>query len=518
MGRDRVLAGRLKESENMTTSLEMPSIDVLPEVRDFIASPLKMYIDGEFVDAADGGTFATYDPATGGKIADVAEAGVEDVDRAVRAANAALEGPWSKLRPTDRGRLLERLAILVEEHADELAQLESLDSGKPVSHIRAADIPMVWENLRYYAGWPTKIEGETIPTGFVDTHVYTRKEPVGVVGAIVPWNFPLTQATFKLAPALAAGCTVVLKPAEQTPLTAIRLAALIEEAGFPAGVVNVCPGLGEVTGQALVDHPNVHKIAFTGSVEVGKLIAERAAGSLKRVSLELGGKSPNIIFPDADLALASESAAAAIFFYTGQLCSAGSRLMVHRDAYHEVVSSVIEHAGKLKIGPGLDAETTLGPLVSQDQHDRVSKYIDLGRSEGANIALGDSGEGNGGTEAGYFVNPTVIIDAPDEMTLVKEEIFGPVLVAQPFDSVEELARRANTSDYGLSAGVWTTNVKTAHTMAKLLRSGTVWVNCYNYFDATAPWGGFKLSGYDRDCGREGLEKYLETKTIWTSLE
>jgi acyl-CoA reductase-like NAD-dependent aldehyde dehydrogenase len=496
----------------------MPSIEVLPEVRDFVNSPLKLFIDGEFVDSASGSTFPTYDAATGGKIADVAEAGAEDVDRAVKAANAALEGPWSRLRPTDRGRLLERLAVLVEEHADELAQLESLDSGKPVAHIRAADIPMVWENLRYYAGWPTKIEGETIPTGVVDAHVYTRKEPVGVVGAIVPWNFPLTQAAFKLAPALAAGCTAVLKPAEQTPLTAIRLASLIQEAGFPPGVVNVCPGFGEVAGAALVDHPDVHKIAFTGSVEVGKLIAAKASGSLKRVSLELGGKSPNIIFPDADLTVAAEAAAAAIFFYTGQLCSAGSRLMVHRDSYDEVVSAVVEHAGKLKVGPGLDAETTLGPLVSAEQLDRVNAYIDRGRSEGATIATGDGESGNGEGGGGYFVNPTVIVDAPDEMTLVKEEIFGPVLVAQPFESIEELARRANDTDYGLSAGVWTSNVKTAHTMAKVLRSGTVWVNCYNYFDATAPWGGFKLSGYDRDCGRAGLEKYLETKTVWTSLE
>jgi acyl-CoA reductase-like NAD-dependent aldehyde dehydrogenase len=501
----------------MSTSLEMPSIEVVPQVREFVAAPLKLYIDGEFVDAADGGTLPTFDPATGGKIADVAAAGPEDVDRAVKAANAALEGPWARLRPTDRGRLLERLAVLVEENADELAQIESLDSGKPVAHIRAADIVLVYESLRYYAGWPTKIEGGTIPTGFVDAHVYTRKEPVGVVGAIVPWNFPLCQAAFKLAPALAAGCTTVLKPAEQTPLTAIRLAELVEEAGFPPGVVNVCPGLGEVTGAALVDHPDVHKIAFTGSVEVGKLIASRASDSLKRVSLELGGKSPNIVFPDADLAKASEAAAAAIFFYTGQLCSAGSRLMVQREAYDEVVEGVIRHAQALKAGPGLDAETTLGPLVSKDQRERVNGYIDRGRSEGAKIALGGD-DGNGAADGGYFVNPTVIVDAPDEMTLVKEEIFGPVLVAQPFDSVEELARRANTSDYGLSAGVWTTNVKTAHTMAKLLRSGTVWINCYNYFDATAPWGGFKLSGYDRDCGRVGLEKYLETKTVWANLE
>ncbi|MGD9734289.1 MAG: aldehyde dehydrogenase family protein [Solirubrobacterales bacterium] len=500
----------------MTTSLEIPSIEVLPQVREFIASPLRMFIDGEFVDAADGGTFVTYDPATGGTITEVAEARAEDVDRAVRAANAAFEGPWATMRPTDRGRLLERLAILIEENADELSQLESLDSGKPVAHIRAADLPLVWETLRYYAGWPTKIEGDTLATGYVATHVYASKEPVGVVGAIVPWNFPLCQAVFKIAPALAAGCTVVLKPAEQTPLTAIRLAELINEAEFPKGVVNVCPGFGEVAGQALVEHPNVQKIAFTGSVEVGKMIAREGATSLKRVSLELGGKSPNIIFPDADLEAASEAAASAIFFYTGQLCSAGSRLMVHRDAYDDVVSSVVAHAEQLKAGPGLDAGTTLGPLVSAEQRERVTGYIDRGRAEGASIALGDGGDRD--TDGGYFVEPTVIIDAPDEMTLVKEEIFGPVLVAQPFDSVEELAKRANDTEYGLSAGVWTSNLKTAHTMAKLLRSGTVWINCYNYFDAAAPWGGFKLSGYDRDCGREGLEKYLETKVVWTNLE
>jgi acyl-CoA reductase-like NAD-dependent aldehyde dehydrogenase len=319
-----------------------------------------------------------------------------------------------------------------------------------------------------------------------------------------------------MAPALAAGCTVILKPAEQTPLSVLRLAELIVEAGFPTGVVNVLPGFGERTGAALVAHPGVDKIAFTGSAEVGKLIAAQGAQSLKRVSLELGGKNPNIVFPDADLAVAAEAAAGAIFFYTGQLCSAGSRLMVHRDAYDEVVSAVVEHAGKLKLGPGLAADTTLGPLISGEQLARVNGYIESGRADGARIAVGGT-PSNGEHGEGFFVEPTVIVDAPDDMTLVREEIFGPVLVAQPFDSLEELARRANANDFGLAAGVWTSNVKTAHTMAKLLRAGTVWVNCYNYFDATAPWGGFKQSGYDRDCGREGLEKYLETKTVWTNL-
>jgi acyl-CoA reductase-like NAD-dependent aldehyde dehydrogenase len=501
----------------MSTSLDMPAIEVDPAVRAFIRKPLQLFIDGKFVDSASGKTFATEDPATGGKIADVAEGDAEDVDRAVKAARAALEGPWSKLRPTDRGRLLEKLAILIEDHADELAQLESLDSGKPVSHIRAADIVLIYENLRYYAGWPTKIEGEVLATGVVDAHVYTRKEPVGVVGAIVPWNFPLCQAVFKIAPALAAGCTVVLKPAEQTPLTAIRLAELTIEAGFPDGVVNVIPGFGETAGQALVDHRGVDKIAFTGSMEVGKHIARSASSSLKRVSLELGGKNPNIIFPDADLETAAQAAAAAIFFYTGQLCSAGSRLMVHKDVYDEVIATVVAAAGQQKMGPGLMADTTLGPLVSNEQLERVTGYIERGRSEGANIAVGGS-RANGEHANGYFIEPTVVVDAPDALTLVREEIFGPVLVAQPFDSIEDLAQRANDTDFGLSAGVWTSNVKTAHKMANLLRAGTVWVNCYNYFDAAAPWGGFKLSGYDRDCGREGLEKYLETKTVWTSLE
>jgi phenylacetaldehyde dehydrogenase len=501
----------------MSTSLDLPAIEVESAVREFIQKPLRLYIGGEFVDSASGKTFETEDPATGGKIADVAEAGAEDVDRAVTAARAALEGPWSKIRPTDRGRLLEKLAVLIEEHADELAQLESLDSGKPVAHIRAADIVLIYENLRYYAGWPTKIEGEVLSTGFVDAHVYTRKEPVGVVGAIVPWNFPLCQAVFKIAPALAAGCTVVLKPAEQTPLTAIRLAELTVDAGFPDGVVNVLPGYGETSGQALVDHPGVDKIAFTGSVEVGKHIARSASGSLKRVSLELGGKNPNIIFPDADLETAAQAAATAIFFYTGQLCSAGSRLMVHKDVYDDVISTVVDAARQQKIGPGLRADTTLGPLVSSEQLERVTGYIERGRNEGANIAAGGA-RANGDNANGYFVEPTVIVDAPDQMTLVREEIFGPVLVAQPFDSIDDLARRANDNEYGLSAGVWTSNVKTAHRMARVLQAGTVWINCYNYFDAAAPWGGLKLSGYDRDCGREGLEKYLETKTVYTSLE
>jgi phenylacetaldehyde dehydrogenase len=499
----------------LATTLDSAQFEVLPEVRAFATGTKQMIIDGEHRDAAGGTTFATVDPASGEPLAEVAQAGPEDIDRAVQAARRALEGPWGALPATERSRLLGRLADLLEEHADEMAQIESLDNGKPVIYARAGDLHLAIDQLRYFSGWPTKIAGETLPVGYPDMLAYTRREPVGVIGAIVPWNFPLTLAMWKVAPALAAGCTVVLKPAEQTPLTALRLGELALEAGIPPGVLNVCPGYGE-TGAALVEHPDVDKISFTGSGEVGKLIARSASPTLKQVTLELGGKSPNIILADADIEAAVAGAAAAIFFNSGQVCSAGSRLMVERAVYDEVVSAVVDEAGKLQLGPGLDPKTTLGPLVSDEQLERVTGYLERGVQDGASVACGGQ-RANGELSSGYFVEPTVLTDVPDEATVCREEIFGPVVVAQPFDSLEELASRANATSFGLAAGVWTTDVRKAHKLAAMLQAGTVWINCFNYFDAAAPFGGYKESGYGRDNGRAALEQYLQVKTVWTNL-
>jgi acyl-CoA reductase-like NAD-dependent aldehyde dehydrogenase len=488
--------------------------EVLPEVAAFLASPRKLLVGGRQEDAADGSTFDSIDPATGQVVATVAEGKAEDVDRAVVAARAALAGAWGSISPADRERLLHRFADLVEQHTAELAQLDSLDSGKPFRQIEVVDIPLAVGQLRYFAGWVTKLEGATIPAPLPGAHVYTRREPLGVVGAIVPWNFPVCQACFKLAPALAAGCTVVLKPAEQTPTSALRLGELALEAGIPEGVLNVVPGYGETAGRALVQHPGVAKIAFTGSDVVGKEIAALAAPTLKHVSLELGGKNPNIIFADADLETAAATAAAAIFFYTGQVCSAGSRLMVERSAYDDVVQTVVDEAGKLQLGPGIRDDTTLGPLVSDEQRARVTGYLEKAVTAGASVACG-GGVPGGSLAAGFFHEPTVLVDVDDSQVVVRDEIFGPVLVAQPFESVEEVATRANSTRMGLAAGVWTRDLGKAHALAGLLQAGTVWINSYNLFDAAAPWGGYKQSGYGRDGGREGIEKYLQTKTVWT---
>lgn len=479
--------------------------------------PVKMLIGGQWTTAASGKTFDTINPSTGEVLARVAEGDTEDINRAVAAARKAFEsGPWPKLTPSQRGRLLWKLADLVEAHAAELAELETLDNGKPIKYSKAADIPLTVDHFRYFAGWATKLEGDTIPVSIPNMFTYTLREPLGVVGQIIPWNFPIQMAAWKLAPALACGNTVVLKPAEQTPLSALRLGELICEAGFPEGVVNIVPGFGQTAGAALAAHPDVDKIAFTGSTEVGKKILQASIGNLKKVTLELGGKSPNIIFPDADLKYAVRGAMTAIFFNQGQVCTAGSRLFVHKSIYDQFVSGLADFAGKMKLGPGIDPGTELGPLVSQEQLERVTGYIEAGRREGAVTRTGGTRVGEE-LANGYFMQPTVFDNVQDDMVIAREEIFGPVVAALPFEDIEDVAARANRSIYGLAAGVWTNDVKKAHKMASLLKAGVVWVNTYNQFDAAAPFGGYKQSGYGREMGHAVLDAYTQVKTVWMNL-
>jgi len=499
----------------MATAVSAPSID--SNVSSFVGRKQKLLINGKWVEAASGKTFASYNPATGSVLANVAEGDREDIDRAVKAARAAFEtGPWSRTSPAVRGKLIWKLADLIEKHLEEFAQLESLDNGKPLSIARVADLPLTIEHMRYYAGWATKIEGNTIPLTLAEPSkflAYTVREPIGVVGQIIPWNFPLLMAAWKLGPALAAGCTCVLKPAEQTPLTALRLGELIQEAGFPDGVVNIVAGFGEAAGAALASHPDVDKVAFTGSTEVGKLIIQAAAGNLKKVSLELGGKSPNVIMDDADLDSAIPGAASAIFFNHGQCCCAGSRLYVEKKIFDKVVDGMAKSAEKIRVRPGFDPECDMGPLVSEEQLNRVCGYLEAGKKEGAKAVTGGTRYG----DQGYFVKPTVLVDTTETMKVVREEIFGPVVTAIPFSDPNEIVQKANDTVYGLAAGIWTQDIKKAHKLASKLRAGTVWINCYNVFDPALPFGGYKQSGWGREMGHEVLEHYTEVKSVCAAL-
>jgi aldehyde dehydrogenase (NAD+) len=491
----------------------MVSTLATPTVVPVTPSVTKLLINNRWVPSESGKTFATINPSTGEEICQVAEADAPDVDKAVKAARAAFEGPWRKMRASERGRLLYRLADLIEANTDELARLETLDNGKPLSIAKAVDVAKTVACYRYFAGWADKVQGKTIPIDG-DFFCYTRHEPIGVVGQIIPWNYPMLMQSWKLAPALATGNTVVMKPAEQTPLSALRIGELLLEAGYPEGVVNILPGFGPTAGAALARHMDVDKVAFTGSTEVGRLIMTAAAQSnLKRVTLELGGKSPNIIFADTDLDAAVEGAHMGIFVNQGQSCCAGSRVFVEEKIYQQFVEKSVARAAKRRVGDPLDPSTEQGPQVDQSQFDRIMGYIESGRSQGATLACGGERVGN----RGYFIRPTVFSDVHDDMKIAQEEIFGPVMSVISFKDMDEVIARANKTDYGLAAGVWTSDIKKAHAVANGVRAGTVWVNCYHVLDTRAPFGGFKQSGMGRELGEYALHEYTEVKTVTVKL-
>ncbi len=473
----------------------------------------KLLINNRWVSSESGKTFPTINPSTGEEICQVAEADAADIDKAVKAARLAFEGPWRKMRASERGGLLYRLADLIEANADELARLETLDNGKPLSIAKTVDVAKTIACYRYFAGWADKVQGKTIPVDG-DFFAYTRHEPIGVIGQIIPWNYPMLMQAWKLAPALATGNTVVMKPAEQTPLTALRIGELLLEAGYPEGVVNILPGFGPTAGAALARHMDVDKVAFTGSTQVGRLIMTAAAQSnLKRVTLELGGKSPNIIFEDTDLDAAVEGAHLGIFVNQGQSCCAGSRVFVQEKIYEAFVEKSVARAARRRVGDPLHPSTDQGPQIDQSQFDKIMGYVDSGKREGATLACGGERVG----DRGYFIRPTIFSDVRDDMRIAREEIFGPVMSVIAFKDTDEVIARANKTDYGLAAGVWTSDIKKAHAVANGVRAGTVWVNCYHVLDVRAPFGGFKQSGMGRELGEYGLHEYTEVKTVMLKL-
>ncbi|POA85198.1 aldehyde dehydrogenase [Pseudomonas sp. FW305-E2] len=496
----------------------LSELPILPATRAFLERKLKMRIGADWQDAASGRTLSFRNPATGEVLGEVPAAEAEDVDRAVRAARQAFDdSPWSRMRPRERQNLLWRLADLMERDARQLAELECLNNGKSAAVAQVMDVQLAIDFLRYMAGWATKIEGSTVEASMPlmpndQFHGFVRREAVGVVGAIVAWNFPLLLACWKLGPALATGCTVVLKPADETPLSVLKLAELVDEAGYPAGVFNVVTGTGLNAGAALSRHPGVDKLTFTGSTEVGKLIGKAAMDNMTRVTLELGGKSPTIVMPDANLQEAAAGAATAIFFNQGQVCCAGSRLYVHRKHFDNVVADIASIANGMTLGSGLDPAVQMGPLISAKQQDRVTGYIELGREMGATIACG--GESFG---PGYFVKPTVIVDVDQRHRLVQEEIFGPVLVAMPFDDIDEVIGMANDNPYGLGASIWSNDLAAVHRMIPRIKSGSVWVNCHSALDPALPFGGYKMSGVGREMGSAAIEHYTELKSVLIKL-
>lgn len=495
----------------MTTS----QIELKPKVKAFLEGEKHLYINGEYVPAESGETFAVYNPATEEVLARVSEAQAEDIDKAVQAAREAFdEGEWTKMEAAERSRLIYKFADLLEENREELAQLDALDNGKPYQVALEDDVDGTVQHFRYYAGWATKSLGKTTPVS-PDHVTYTVHEPVGVVGQIIPWNFPLAMAGWKLGSALAVGCTVVIKSAPETPLSLLYAAKLFKEAGFPDGVVNVVPGDGKVAGETIVTHEKVDKVAFTGSTVVGKEVMRKAADQVKGVTLELGGKSPSIILEDANLDEAIEGAFNGTMYNHGQNCSATTRIFVHRKHYEEVVEALSKRVNELKLGPGMDPETDMGPLISEKQQNRVLNYIEQGKNEGARLVTG----GEKGLDKGYFVQPTIFAEVEDDMVIAREEIFGPVMSVFVFDTVEEVIRRANDSDYGLAASVWTENIRTGHYIASKLKTGTVWVNDFGLELETMPFGGYKQSGIGREMGGEyGLANYTEVKSVFVNMK